>query len=424
MVSWDAIDRYLILSSDAHAGNSIRGYRDYLDPRWHEEFDAWAAAVVNPWHDPRDTTNWDSDARLAAMDAEGVSGEVLFPNTLPPFYDMLTHLAGMPRERASFERRWAGLQAHNRWVVEFSNAVPDRRRAIVQLLPNDIDAAIAEVRWAAKQPVVGGVMLPAVPPNHDVLPYYHRSYDPLWEAVVAAGLPVHQHQGSGSPDGPTETDAAMSVMFVDIELWTRLTMSHLIVGGVFERHPDLRFVWTEMPGLRWALEDLERLTRGLRIVQSRYSDDPSQLNFSPTFGSPTTEGLRLTPMEYFSRNCYIGASLVSRYDARYIRPLGVDRVMWGHDAPHPEGAGGRTTESLRSVFCDFDPEECRQLFTSTAAQLYRFDLGALTPIAERVGPRIADVAEPLTTMPAATGAAFSEPNEVRAVLDQILAAID
>ena len=48
--------------------------------------------------------------------------------------------------------------------------------------------------------------------------------------------------------------------FVDHELWTRLTMSHLIVGGVFDRHPDLQVVWTEMPGLRWVVEELERMT--------------------------------------------------------------------------------------------------------------------------------------------------------------------
>ena len=31
------------------------------------------------------------------MENEGVTGEVLFPNTLPPFYDILAHLSGVPR---------------------------------------------------------------------------------------------------------------------------------------------------------------------------------------------------------------------------------------------------------------------------------------------------------------------------------------
>jgi predicted TIM-barrel fold metal-dependent hydrolase len=415
--SWKTIDRYVVVSSDAHAGAPITGYRPYLAPRWRDEFDAWAAAVVNPWHDVNDATNWDSDARLAAMDADGVSGELIFPNTLPPFYDVMTHLSGVPRDRETFERRWAGLQAHNRWIVEFCAAAPERRRAVVQLLPNDLDAAVAELRWAAEQRVVGGVMLPAVPPNHEVAPYYDRRYDPLWEAAVEVGLPVHQHQGSGNPDPAPGSDAGESVRFVDNELWTRLTMSHLIVGGVFERHPELKVVWTEMFGLRWALDDLERMTRGLRTVQSRHAGDPHQLNFHHTFGSPTTEGLRLTPMEYFGRNCYIGASLVSSFDVPYLRPLGLDRVMWGHDAPHPEGSDGHTTEALRSLFHDLSPDECRQVLTTNAAELYHFDLDVLTPVAERIGPRIDDVRRPLDDTPDSTGSAFWEPNPVRAVLE-------
>src|SRR5689334_16727328 len=92
----EQLERYLILSSDAHAGAPLGAYRDYLESQWHDEFDQWLAAVVNPWHDVNDTTNWDSDDRIASMDAEGVCGEVLFPNTLPPFYDIQTHLAGVP----------------------------------------------------------------------------------------------------------------------------------------------------------------------------------------------------------------------------------------------------------------------------------------------------------------------------------------
>jgi hypothetical protein len=87
------------------------------------------------------------------MDADGVSAEILFPNTLPPFFDILAHLSGVPRDRATFERKWAGLQAHNRWLVDFCGEAPVRRRGIVQLLPNDLDVAIAELHWRRHPPV-------------------------------------------------------------------------------------------------------------------------------------------------------------------------------------------------------------------------------------------------------------------------------
>ena len=34
--SWDSIDRYVVISSDTHAGAELHEYRDYLDPEWHE----------------------------------------------------------------------------------------------------------------------------------------------------------------------------------------------------------------------------------------------------------------------------------------------------------------------------------------------------------------------------------------------------
>lgn len=416
MRRWDSIDRYMILSSDAHAGAPMAAYKDYLAPAWHDEFDAWLAAVVNPWVDVNDTRNWHSADRIEAMDAEGITGEILFPNTLPPFYDIAAHLSGVPRDRTEFDRRWAGLQAHNRWLVEFCNEEPLRRRALIQLLPNDVDAAVAEMRWAREHGVVGGVMIPAVPPNHVVEPFFHARYEPLWQAAVELGLPIHQHQGSGSPDVGMDQTVGRSVFYVDLELWTRLTLSHLIVGGVFERHPELRVVWTEMPGLRWVVEDLERITRQLQVIQSRYAGDPRQLNFWHTFGSTTTESLSLTPIEYFRRNCYVGASMLSPGDVHYVNVLGADRVMWGHDFPHEEGSCGRATDALRANFHDFSVADCRQMLAGTAAELYRFDLDALVDVAARVGPLVDVVHRPLEHRPVSKGSAFWEPNELQSAL--------
>ena len=233
-------DRYMILSSDTHAGAQTRTYKEFLDPAWHDEFDAWEAAITNPWVDLRDMdaakVNWDSDARTAAGDAEGITGEVLFPNTLTPFYDILVHLSGVPDTTAAYARRWAGLQAHNRWLVEFCSYEPKRRKGLIQLLPNDLDDAVAEVCWAAETRVIGGVMIPAIPPNHTVDPFFHPRYDPLWDVCSSLGMPVHQHMGSGCPD-LGDDPVAWGVTFTEYELWPKRTLIHLILGGVFGAPP-------------------------------------------------------------------------------------------------------------------------------------------------------------------------------------------
>src|SRR5579862_7398341 len=115
LMSQLAGDRYIVISSDGHAGAEILQYRDYLERRYLDEFDAWAASYVNPYADLRAETayrNWDSDRRRQELEDDGVVAEVLFPNTIPPFYPS-GNLVARPPTREEFELRWTGLMAHN-----------------------------------------------------------------------------------------------------------------------------------------------------------------------------------------------------------------------------------------------------------------------------------------------------------------------
>jgi hypothetical protein len=44
-------DRYTLISSDTHAGGSHAQYREFLDPRFREDFDAWRGKYRNPFSD-------------------------------------------------------------------------------------------------------------------------------------------------------------------------------------------------------------------------------------------------------------------------------------------------------------------------------------------------------------------------------------
>lgn len=39
------MSRYTVISSDCRAGADLRDYRTYLDARYHDRFDDWAAAT-------------------------------------------------------------------------------------------------------------------------------------------------------------------------------------------------------------------------------------------------------------------------------------------------------------------------------------------------------------------------------------------
>src|SRR5690606_21122211 len=126
-------------------------YREYLDPEWRDEFDAWRERYRNPFRDLQATgqeRNWDSDLRLAAMAADGVVAEVLFPNTVPPFFPTGSLIAPPPRPE-DLERRWAGLHAHNRWLVDFCAEAPAQRAGVAQIFLNDVERAVEEIRWVA-----------------------------------------------------------------------------------------------------------------------------------------------------------------------------------------------------------------------------------------------------------------------------------
>ncbi|MGI8491754.1 MAG: amidohydrolase family protein [Acidimicrobiales bacterium] len=402
--TWDTIDRYVVISSDTHAGADLRQYKDYLDPKWHEDFDAWADSYESPYDDLVTSTakrNWDSDFRLAELEADGVVAEVTFPNTVPPFFNTIGSFATLPWTREDFEPRWAGLQAHNRWLIDFCREAPGRRRGLVPVFPHDIDLALEEIRWAADTGVICGVLAPAIPPNHSVEPWHHPRYEPLWATLADLGLPFHQHPGTGGPDVGADTPAGPAVMMVEFTHWTKRTLTHLILAGVLERHPQLTAVWTEQ-GASWVIPELAMLDAYVGQMKSTSGSRTGHL-----FTSDVIESLRLTPSEYFARQCYVGASFMSRREAKARSVVGVDRIMWGTDYPHEEGTTPYTREALQAAFSDVPEEECRQMLAGTAANVYGFDLDLLTPVAARVGPLVAEVHQPLRAIPPSGSGAFA-----------------
>ena len=151
-------DRYTVISVDGHAGAELRAYKQYLASLWHDEFDAWADAYVNPFADLLAATayrNWDSARRLEETESQGVVAEVLFPNTVPPFFPSGNLLAPLPTA-SEYELRWAGVKAHNRWLADFCAEAPGRRAGCVQIFLNDLDAALDEIRWAKEHVNVFG----------------------------------------------------------------------------------------------------------------------------------------------------------------------------------------------------------------------------------------------------------------------------
>jgi predicted TIM-barrel fold metal-dependent hydrolase len=387
-------DRYTLISADTHAGGSHAQYREFLDSRWHEDFDAWRGRYRNPFRDLGDARrlrNWDDDMRNSQQDADGVVGEVIFPNTVPPFFPSFVLFARPPKPD-EYARRRAGIQAHNRWLEDFCGRFPQRRAGIGQIFLNDVDDAIEDVTWIARHNLRGGVLLPTIPPDVDwIKPLNHPDYDRLWAVCQDLDVPVNVHGGTGSPAYLPVPSSAL-IMLAEVSHYSRRPLLFLMLSGVFERFPRLKLVLTEQ-GCSWLpplLAQLDSLMAGIRD-----NGAIGELRFKPEHILPKSA------TEYFRQNVWLGISFPKTDDVAAAREtLGIDKVMWGSDYPHDEGTYPYTTLSLRQIFHDWPEADLRKVLAGNAASLYNFDLAALAEPASRLGPAVSEVATPLTQLPA------------------------
>ena len=387
------LDRYILISSDTHAGGSHAQYREFLDPAFREEFDAWRSRYKNPFRDlgdERRLRNWDDDMRNSQQDRDGVVGEVIFPNTVPPFFPSFVLFARPPRPD-QYERRRAGIQAHNRWLEDFCGRFPERRAGIGQIFLNDVDDAIEDVKWIKEHNLRGGVLLPTIPPDVDwIKPLNHPDYDRLWAVCEDLEVPVNCHGGTGAPAYAPEPSSAL-IMLAELASYSRRPLLFLMLSGVFERFGRLKFVMTEQ-GCAWLPPLLKQLDGILASVRDRGA--VGELRFKPEHILPRSA------TEYFRQNVWLGVSFPRIADAVAAREkLGIDKIMWGSDYPHDEGTYPYTTLSLRQVFHDWPEGDLRQVLAGNAAGLYGFDLDALAGPASRLGPTVSEVSQPLTELP-------------------------
>jgi predicted TIM-barrel fold metal-dependent hydrolase len=390
------MERYLVISSDCHAGLPNADYRDWLDPEHRTAFDTYLAertkqlelaqrGMLNQefaaeWESENAEGlrgGWDAARRDKELDADGVAAEVIFPDAdavsagaSAPFG---AGLAGTYNDTDP-GLLLAGAKAHNRWLAELCATSPERRAGVAIVPIFDVDAAVAEVTRARESGLRGGVLIPSMwdpyPPYHDPV------YDPFWAACQDLAMPVHVHSGAADKAsyGPH-----VGIYTTEVRWWSSRPLWFLIWSGVFERFADLRFVVTEC-GAFWAA-DL------LWMMDTVYDREHG----SRKLGDQLTAELSRRPSEVFDTNCGIGASNTRRRELARRYEIGVANLMWGNDFPHPEGTWPHTRSWLRSAFHDIPVDETQTILGANAAEMYGFDVAALAPLADRIGPTPEDL---------------------------------
>ena len=395
------MDRYLVISSDCHAGLPPERYRDYLDAKYHAAFDQalpiqiemtkaaekqFLVADINAeWRRGREemlSGAWDHDARIRVLDGDGIAAEVIFPDGItemnaPPFGAGLS----LPTENVVPELQWAGARAHNRWLAELVAMAPERRLGVA-LVPAlwDVAEAVREVRWA-REHGLAGILLPGMWGKH--APYHHPKYDPLWAACQDHGVVIHFHSGPAPTEdyfGPPPlgearlAPGAMGIYVSEVVWWNVRPLTFMLWGGAFERFPRLRVAITEGTTI-WAPEYL-------RLLDQRYGET----HYSHKLGDYRSH-LSLRPSEYFARNVALGASCMPRREADLRHETGVANIMWGSDYPHPEGSWPHTHEQRIETFRGLPEAEIEAMLGGNAVRFYGFDAEKLAPLVAKIGPQ-------------------------------------
>jgi len=384
-------ERYLVISSDCHAGLPPERYRDFLDPQYREAFDAalpiqleetrkaakkFLVDEVNAqWrngHDKALTGAWDHEQRVQVMDADGIAGEVIFPDGItemntPPFGAGLS----LPTDGVVPELQWAGARAHNRWLAGLCQMAPERRAGIA-LIPVcwDTGEALKEIAWS-KENGLRGILIPSRWGKCD--PYHHPRYEPVWSACEELGMVVHLHSGAAPMEDYGEHQGMMGIYVTEVIWWSVRPLWFLIWGGVFERHPRLKLAITESTAI-WVPETLA-------LMDQRYSET----HFSAKLGDYRSH-LSRKPSEYFRSNVSVGASCMARREVERRHEIGLENILWGSDYPHPEGTWPMTRDHLLKTFRGVPEDELAPMLGGNATRVYGFDLEKLGPLVARIGP--------------------------------------
>ena len=134
--------------------------------------------------------------------------------------------------------------------------------------------------------------------------------------------------------------------------WVRMSLSHMILSGVFERYPDLKVVAVEH-GAGWVPYFMQSL----------------DANYTQTPFIPYRFKGGVLPSEFLRRNVYYSFQEDPlAISMRHV--IGVDNLMWGSDYPHAESTFPRSREILDQMLEKVSEDEKAKIEGGNCARVF------------------------------------------------------
>jgi predicted TIM-barrel fold metal-dependent hydrolase len=365
---------YPVISADSHITEAHGTYLDFIDDEWRDKaprivttethgdvfvidgmerpiaLGLVAAAgkppekitVAGVGFDELHRSGWDPEARIADQERDGVTAEVIYPT-------VGMQLCNHP----DFDYKHACFQAYNRWIAQYCAPHPDRLLGCGQTAMRTVADGIADIR-AIADAGLRGVMMPGQPGEAD---YDDPIYDPFWEAAIELGLPLSFHiltMRAGRTRGPAMNG------FLSIVRGCQDIIGMLVLGGVFERHPDLHVVCVEADA-GWVPHFAYRMDHAYK--RHRY-------------WLPAGQQLSRLPSEYLLENVYV--TFQDDWTAfAFAQHTNWRRLMWANDFPHSDSTWPWSQGLLVEHTAHLTDDQREAILCRNVAELYGIDLGAL-----------------------------------------------
>ena len=259
----------------------------------------------------------DRDARLAAMDRQGLQKIWMFPTLGMIYEELLKHDPGAVALL---------FTAFNRWLEEdWGYAYQDRLFASPYISLADLDTAISEFERAVDLGARTVVMRPAAAfTANGSVGVADPVFDPFWARVNEAGIPVVVHAGdsgySANGYGREGFSASFSgahrpsVTAFNMERAIMDFLASLIFEKLFDRFPNVRIVSVEN-GSTFLPDLFKKLRSTARKTPGYFTEDP---------------------VDSFKKNIWINPFWEDDVNET-VEYMGADRVVFGSDWPHIEG---------------------------------------------------------------------------------------
>ena len=288
---------------------------------------------------------YDVDARVEAMDLDGVEAALIFPQ-FPRFGGT------MFLEATDLDLAHACVRAWNDWMLdEWSAAHPTRFIPQVITPLWDPELAAAEIRRCADK---GARAVAFIENPHPLgLPSFPTgAWDPVFAASAETGLPLSMHIGtsSGLPTPSPESSTAVGIALCGMN--SASAMVELIFGGVLEPFGDCRIALSE-GGAGWVPYVLERMDytwKRSRWQEMRCSRLPSDMY----------------------RQHFWVCMIADEYAVANLDRIGVDKVMWECDFPHNDSNYPNSRKVLADALAEVPDDHARAIAEGNARALYRF----------------------------------------------------